>query len=261
VIAWKRGEIMTEARKGAETFFIGKGKLGCLLIHGGTGTPAVMKPMGEYLATEGISVLGIRLKGFGTSEQEWLETKHADWINSAEEGVEELRRHCEKAFLAGLSMGGSLALYLAAKHRKDICGVISICAPAGPQFLDNFRKRFAPLSRENLPQANFTATDIKDKNVTAGGYEHHYPILNLEWAKVVEKSNRGIKSIICPALIIQAKNDHVIDPQTAEWIYQNIGSKKKEIVWLENSYHMATIDVDKSTVFSRSADFIGKHSN
>ena len=247
---------MENVWKGAEAFFINKGSTGCVLFHGGTGTPAVMRAMADYLADNGISVLGTRLKGFGTSEEEGVKRKHLDWIRSAEDGVEELQRHCQKVLIGGLSMGGSLALLLAGNLGETISGVICICAPAGPVFLESFRKRFAPLCKDNLPLVNFTATDIRDKKVKAIGYEHHYPSLNLEWAKIVEKSNRSLPIVTCPALIVQAKNDHVIDPATADWIYENVGSKKKEIFWLENSYHMATIDVDREKLFRRAVGFI-----
>jgi len=247
---------MVEVWRGSETFFIKKGKTGCLLLHGGTGTPAVVRPMGEFLARNGISALGVRLRGYATSVEEWLKTDHSDWVASAEEALHDLERDCKSVFVSGLSMGGSLALYLASKHQTRIAGVIPICAPAGPSFLNGFREKFAPLAEDNIPQPNYSATDIREKNVTPGGYDCHYPSLNLEWAKLVEKTNRGLHAIQCPALIVQAENDHVVDPKTAEWIYANIGSKRKEILWLKNSYHMATIDVDREQVYREAVDFI-----
>lgn len=252
---------MVEVWTDAETFSYNKGEVGCLLLHGGTGTPAVMRPMGQFFSESNISALGARLKGFGTSPENWLKTTHLDWILSAEKALETLKEECKTIFIAGLSMGGTLALYLAYKHQNNIDGVISICSPAGPSFLKNFTERFLPLVKENRPQPNFSATDIKDENVKPGGYDCHYPSLNLEWAKVVEKANLGLPSILCPALIIEAKNDHVVDPKTAEWIFQNIGSKQKELCWLDNSYHMATIDVDKEIVFKRAIKFISAFSN
>ncbi|MBW2609633.1 MAG: alpha/beta fold hydrolase [Deltaproteobacteria bacterium] len=247
---------MEQVWSGAETFFYKKGKIGCLLLHGGTGTPAVMKPIGKFLAENDISALGVKLKGYGTSLDDWLKSNHLDWIASAEEGLGQLERDCENVFVSGLSMGASLALYLAGKHQKTVAGVISICAPAGPHFLKGFRDKFLPLAKENKPQANFSATDIKDENVKPGGYDCHYPSLNLEWAELVEKANLGLSAIQCPALIIQAKNDHVVDPKTGEWIYNNIGSKQKDLCWLDNSFHMAVIDVDKEIVFQKAVAFV-----
>ena len=249
---------MPQVWSSSETFFFKKGEIGCLLLHAGTGTPAVMKPMGKFLAENDISALGVRLKGYGTSLDDWLKSNHLDWIASAEEGLRQLERDCKTVFISGLSMGGSLALYIACKYQETIAGVIPICAPVGPSFLKNFRQRFLPLVKENIPHPNFSATDIRDKNVKPGGYDCHYPSLNLEWAELVEKASSGLHTIQCPALIIQAKNDHVVDPKTADWIYENIGSIHKEIYWLENSYHMATIDVDRKVVFRKAVEFIDR---
>jgi len=247
---------MVQVRPGAESFFLKRGDIGCLLLHGGTGTPEVMRSMGEFLTEKGISALGKRLKGFGTSLEDWLKTTHLDWISSAEEGINELESYCENIFVAGLSMGGALTLYLAGKHQNRFAGIIPICAPAGPSFLRGFRENFQPLAEENAPQPNESARDIKDENVKHGGYDYFYPSLFLEWADLVENANSVIHAVQCPALIIEAKIDHVVDPKTAEWIYGHIGSDQKKLLWLENSYHMATIDVDKEIVFRKVVEFI-----
>ena len=245
-------------RPNAKGFFLKRGQIGCLLLHGGTGTPSVMRSMGEFLAEKGISALGKRLKGFGTSPEDWLKTTHLDWILSAEEGISKLEHHCKDVFIAGLSMGGALTLYLAAKHQNRFTGIIPICAPAGPSFLSGFRKRFQPLAKEDEAQPNVGANDIKDQSVKPGGYSHFYPSLFLEWADLVEKATDEISAIKCPVLIIQAKNDHVVNPRTADWIYEHVSSDQKELLWLESSYHMATIDVDKEIVFREVVDFIFK---
>ena len=139
---------MVQVLSGAESFFFKHGEVGCLLVHGGTGTPAVMKKMGKYLAENGISSFGVRLKGFGTSVDDWLKTNHLDWIVSAEDALKELEKDCKSIFVSGLSMGASLALFLAGKHQGLITGAISICAPLGPYFLEEFRSHFIPLAEK-----------------------------------------------------------------------------------------------------------------
>jgi carboxylesterase len=242
--------------KGGEAFYFRGGRVGCLLIHGGTGTPSAMRPLGAFLAKEGISALGPLLKGFGETPEDWLRTTHQDWIASAEEGLRTLKKDCEKMFISGLSMGGTLSLYLAGKYREDISGVIPICAPYGKRFLEPFRARFLPLLKENQPMPNFSANDVKAQGVRQVGYEVTFPSTNLEWAKIVEAASELVPDIRCPALIIQVRNDHVIDPSGSQDLYEKIGSKKKELFWLENSYHMATIDVDKEILYQKILSFI-----
>ena len=244
------------ALKGGEAFYFKHGNVGCLLIHGGTGTPSAMRPLGEFLAKGGISALGPLLKGFGETPEEWLKTTHRDWISTAEEGLRTLKRDCEKVFVSGLSMGGTLSLYLAGKFKEIVSGVIPICAPYGNRFLESFRGRFIPLLKENLPMPNFSATDVRAKGERQVGYQVTFPSTNLEWAKIVEAASGLDPGIQCPALIVQARNDHVIDPSGSQELYEKIGSKKKELFWLENSYHMATIDVDKEILYQKILTFI-----
>jgi carboxylesterase len=245
--------------RGGEAFYFKGGKVGCLLIHGGTGTPSAVRPLGEFLAREGIPSLGPLLKGFGETPEEWLKTSHQDWISSAEDGLHALRRDCENVFVAGLSMGGTLALYLAGKYRDEVSGVIPICAPYANRFLEPFRVRFLPLIKENLPMPNFSATDLKAQGIRQVGYEMTFPSTNLEWAKIVEAASGLVSDIRCPALIVQARNDHVIDPSVALDLYETIGAGEKELFWLENSYHMATLDVDRELLYQRILTFIKKN--
>jgi carboxylesterase len=245
--------------RGGEAFYFKGGKVGCLLIHGGTGTPSAVRPLGEFLARNEISALGPLLKGFGETLEEWVKTAHEDWISSAEDGLKTLRKDCEKVFVSGLSMGGTLSLYLAAKYREEVSGVIPICAPYGNRFLEPFRIRFFPLLKENLPVPNFSATDLKAQGIRQVGYEMTFPSTNLEWAKIVEAASGLVSDIRCPALIVQARNDHVIDPSGSQDLYERIGASNKELFWLEHSYHMATIDVDREILYQKILTFIQKN--
>jgi len=129
-------------------FFFPGGPVGCLLIHGGTGSPPEMRPMGEYLAEKGLTALGVRLAGHGTTPEACPElcrrdlatTTWQDLVASAEEGLGQLQDQCEHVFLAGLSLGGLITLYLAA-HRP-IAGAVVMAAPA---YITDWRFRFLPL--------------------------------------------------------------------------------------------------------------------
>jgi carboxylesterase len=104
-----------------------KGKTGVLLLHGLSGAPSEVKPLGDYLAAKGYSTLGPWLAGHGTSPQDLAKTRWQDWSKSAREAFEILSRRCPKIYLAGLSMGADQALHLAAHF--PVAGVISMAAP------------------------------------------------------------------------------------------------------------------------------------
>ena len=102
--------------KGAEEFLLeGTNNKGVLLIHGYTGTPAEMRLLGDHLHQEGYTVLGVLLPGHGTKPENLNETKWQDWYAAAEEGFKRLEESCSEVMVAGLSMGGLLAIKVAAE--------------------------------------------------------------------------------------------------------------------------------------------------
>ena len=111
-----------------DPFFFEGGATGCLLIHGFSGSPPEMRPMGEYLAEKGLTVLGVRLAGHGVTPEDMASTRWRDWVGSAKEGLQELQVRCELVFVAGLSMGGLITLHLSAHH--PLAGIIVMSAPA-----------------------------------------------------------------------------------------------------------------------------------
>jgi carboxylesterase len=116
----------------AEPFFFPAPKtssnsVGCLLVHGFTGTPKEMRGMGEYLARQGYSVLGIRLTGHATQPDDMRRSRCADWTVSVEDGYQLLRGVADNIYLVGLSMGGVLSLLMST--RLDVKGVVAMSTP------------------------------------------------------------------------------------------------------------------------------------
>jgi len=71
-------------------FFFEGNTTGCLLVHGFSGSPPEMRPMGVYLAEKGLTVIGVRLAGHGTTPEDMARTGWRDWVASAEEGLRAL---------------------------------------------------------------------------------------------------------------------------------------------------------------------------
>src|SRR5207247_10449234 len=92
----------------------GSRPLGCLLVHGFTGTPEEMRPLGEALAARGFPVHAVRLAGHGTDVADLARTRWTDWFASVEAGVARLRASTERLAVAGMAMGSPVAPHLAA---------------------------------------------------------------------------------------------------------------------------------------------------
>lgn len=244
---------------GKPFFFDGGGRLGCLLLHGFTGTTSSMKPMGEYLAGKGITVLGPRLPGHGTDVADMGRWSHTDWTQAVETALEELGAMCERVFVAGLSMGGTLTLYLGENRGDAISGIIPICAAASrlsPKVVENGMLKLVPVIKHVLKTFPGPGNDIKDPDVTEVAYEKLSTNALHEFIKLAAGVRDNLSRVTVPIRIFVARDDHVVPPENSRFIYDNVGSSDKELIWLEDSYHVATLDYDKDKIFSGSYEFM-----
>jgi carboxylesterase len=239
---------------GAEPFFFEGNEVGVLVSHGFTGTTQSVRFLGEVLAQKGgFTVIGPRLKGHGTTPQDMAESTAADWIASVEDAMQTLQKRCKKLFITGLSMGGTLSLYMAGMYPDIFHGTAPI---NGALFLKN--PDFARLAfGHNLPETvPGVGSDIKQPGVT----ELVYPVVPVPAVRQIYAlmgvTRDLLPAIQCPALIFQSRDDHVVHPDNAPFIYENIGCSDKELIWLENSYHVATLDYDKELIAEKILSFI-----
>lgn len=239
-------------------FFFEGGKTGVLLQHGFTGTTSSMKPMGEYLAGKGITVLGPRLPGHGTDVKDMGRYTFNDWIATVETALAELQGMCEKVFVAGLSMGGTLTLYLGEQHSDMLAGIIPIDAAAvGLASPSQDRQvKLVPVLKHILKTMPGPGGDLKDPDATEIAYEKFSTSALHEFVKLMKYVESNIGRITVPIRIFHSREDHVVAPRNAIFIYEQVGSTDKELIWLDNSYHVSTLDFDKDKIFADSYNFI-----
>jgi carboxylesterase len=241
---------------GGEPFFYKAGKVGCLLVHGFTGTPSSLQPMGEYLAGKGITTLGVRLKGHGTSVEDMHKCSYQDWIDSARQGLIDIKEHCDKVFISGLSMGGALTLYLSSLYPEEIKGLIPICAPV---FMKDPKMALVPVLKYIIKTVPAIGGNLKDPAATEITYDKTSVPAAHQLVLLLKKVKSRLPDIKQPALIFQSREDAVVPPVNAPYILENIGSPQKELIWLENSYHVATLDFEKEMIFEKTVEFINSH--
>ena len=80
-----------------------------------------------------------------------------------------------------------------------------------------------------------------------------------EFMAIMRVTDDLLPSITTPALILQSTEDHVVPPENGPHILERLGGEDKELVWLENSYHVATLDNDADLIAARSVRFIREH--
>lgn len=243
--------------RGGEPFFYRGGSHGVLLVHGFTSAPAEMLLLGCHLHDLGYTVLGIRLAGHGTSPKDLARMSREDWYDSVCDGYALLDSCCERVSVAGQSMGGLLSLKLAAN-----VPVHSVAAMAAPIFIHEDKRlyrlppreecegRFHPKRRRQLP-------DVPEE-CNASYLET--PLVSVhEVLDLIESVKKELPRVKPPVLLVQSYNDRTVRYRSANYIYRRIGSREKELHWLDRSGHLLTLDCQREEVFQRVAAFLEEY--
>jgi carboxylesterase len=245
-----------------EPFFFQRGKTGCLLIHGFTGAPKEMRWLGEHLADEGFSVLGVRLFGHATDQRDLLRSRWQDWFVSVEDGYHYLRGTCDRIVVMGLSLGGSLALHFGAQF--PMVGIVACSAPyVLPDKLAYLMRPILPILGHIWRFFPKAEPDWVNTEMAKDHLEYPaYPIRGaVELDKQLKEMRRHLPKITVPVLLVHSINDQSVPMRHATRIYEALGTKDKGILWLENSGHIVVRDAERERVFQSTTDFIRRIAN
>jgi carboxylesterase len=228
-------------------------RVGVLLVHGFTGSPASMRPWARHLAEQGFGVGVPRLPGHGTSSRELNRTRWEDWYGEAERAFDALASRHDRVVVGGLSMGGGLALRLGAERGREVAGVVLVNAAVATARKDVLA---LPALKWLLPSFPGITDDIKKPGVV----EHGYPRTPLKAAHSMMTGWRALRpelpKVTQPVLLFRSLEDHVVDPSSAELIRGTISSRDVTERLLANSYHVATLDNDAPAIFEESTHFV-----
>ncbi len=227
-----------------------------MLCHGFTGMPGSMRPWGEALAAQGLTVRIPLLPGHGTRWQDANKVLWQDWYGVLEDTVEEVKSRCDSVFVMGLSMGGTLTIRLA-ELREDLAGIVLVNPSL---FTTRKDAKLLPLVRYFLPAMPPVGNDIKKPGVS----EPAYPKVPVKGAYQLSQlwkyANADLAQISAPMLVLTSRDDHVVEPANSERLMALAGSADKKQIWLENSFHVATMDNDLPLIIEESLTFVRAHS-
>jgi carboxylesterase len=240
---------------GAEAFSHHGNASGVLVLHGFTGNPSSMRPIAERAAAAGYSVELPRLPGHGTTVEDMMTTTWADWTKATEQAYDELAERCERVAVVGLSMGGGLAAYLT-EERTSVVGCVLINplikAPA-PEMYDGL----TALLDAGVESIESIGSDVKKEGVVESSYNATPLAPAKSLFEGVALVRQKLSQITVPVLLLTSREDHVVTPDNGDDLVSEV-SGSLERVWLENSYHVATIDNDQELVESLTMDFLAR---
>ncbi len=269
---------------GSIGFIERKGKVGVLLIHGLTGTPTEMKQFGKVIARHGFTVACPELAGHCATVEILTKTTWLDWYHSIEASFNALKQECDQVFIVGLCMGSLIALMLSANKGDEVAGLILLSTTF---FYDGWnmpklkRKILLPLVLYT-PLKYFIHWEesppygIKDERVRAMvhavlenrdseavdkvGYFKIPATVILESVRLIKQTKKLLKKVTSPTLIVHSTEDDIASINNAYFTKANISSQTIETFFVDDTYHVLTLDKRKYDIAKRTALFCKQQS-
>jgi carboxylesterase len=235
-----------------------------LLLHGGGDTPQTLRYLASYLYDRGYDVQVPLLPGHGRTLGEFSRVTADDWLRAARSAYREVTAKHEWVAIAGLSMGGAIAVQLAAELPS--LPALALLAPyfAMPRYiaiaarLSPVWAPVAPFVRAIDPSA---APSIHDRAEAARslGYGVFTPGALRALHRTVVRAIALLPNVKAPTLMIQSREDNRVSPPAAQRAFDRIGTPDKELVWLSGAGHVITVDYGREQIFERVVDFLARH--
>ena len=225
------------------------GRPGALVLHGLTGSIQSIGGLPAALEGAGFEVEAPMLPGHGTSPEDLADCGWDDWAAAAEDAYGRLAR---PVVAVGLSMGGALAAGVCARHGevKGLAVVNPLVDPPAPAFLSTL-EAFLEAGERFLPGIG---SDIADPSAKELAYDRLPVAAVLSMSRGLHELRPQLADIRCPVLILSGRHDHVVPSVSGDVLAEAVGGPV-ERVWLENSAHVATLDLDRAELERRVVDF------
>ncbi len=257
--------------RGTAPFYYAGGAIGCLVVHGFTGTPLEMRWLGQHLHQQGYTVYGPRLAGHATTPHDLARVNWREWYADVLAGYEMLRNQCSKVFVMGLSMGGALSLLLASREAVD--GVVTMSAPMEIKdwraplfpliglFVKVVSKGYPP-PQEDPFQQRVLAEQRRRGEEPIGHISYREWVIPAaeQLLKMLREVRRSLPYITAPALLIHSQADNIVPLENLYHIRERIGSREKDVLLLQHSDHCVTEDTEHPVVFEAITHFVVRHS-
>lgn len=231
----------------------GRADSAALCLHGLTGTPYEVRPLGAALAARGIRALGPALPGHNDTPGALAATTHRDWLEAARSHLRALRADHARVFVVGLSMGGLLTLQLAAEAGAD-----AVVTVATPLRLRGVVPRIVPWLKYLVPFPKKRGSDIRDPQ--ARRRHPGYRVMPLrsvhELMRLQAQVRPQLERVRCPILVAHGVHDRTADPADARSIIEQVSSDRSELLWLESSGHVVPVDRDGPALARATAEFL-----
>lgn len=241
----------------AKPFEFWAGEVGVLLVHGFTGSPREMLPVGEYLSQRGISAVCPLLPGHGTKPADLNSIPWRQWFDTVLDAHDALSRRCSTVFAGGLSMGGVLALHLAA-HRP-LAGVGAFASFLRPA---DWRHHFVEIFKHVMwydPKGQLDIEDPAGREAFAG-YDVYPTWGAAQMVRLCRHLEDDLAEIACPVILMHGSRDKTVKYEQMDGIARRLRrATEVTTVTLPSSGHVVTLDLEKERLCADFHQFVLKH--
>jgi carboxylesterase len=232
----------------------GAGPAAALCLHGLTGTPYEVRPVGEALAAAGVRAVGPWMTGHDGSPEELARVPGEAWVEGARARLRELRAEHETVYAVGLSMGGLVTLMLATEEPLEAAACIGT-----PLALRQPLPVLLPVVRHFMPFVGKKGgSDIRDP--AARARHPSMPVMPLAAVHQLMRLQRRVRAALprveVPLLVAHGAHDATADPGDAGRIYDAVGSAERRRLVLEDSGHVVPVDHDGPELARAVVDFL-----
>lgn len=237
-----------------------EGRAAVLLLHGFGDTPQTLRRLAEHLHARGYGVSVPLLPGHGRTLPRFVESESSQWIAHAEAALADLRGRYEEVGLIGLSMGGALATILGA-GRVDIRTMMLIAPYVSVSHTVRRLARWRGVVNHVLPYfPSMGRRSIHDAR--ARGESLAYGAMNAsilsELVAIVDRADASLPALTLPVLMMQSRIDNRIPPEAANRTFARIGSAEKQLIWLDASGHVLTVDRERDRVIDEATRWLAR---
>jgi carboxylesterase len=238
---------------GAEPYSASGSAHGVLVLHGFTGNPQSMRGVAEALAAAGLTVELPLLPGHGTDIADMVPTRWSDWSGAADAAYNELAARCDAVAVVGLSMGGSLSVWLAERH-PEIAALALVNPLIVPPDADTLAFIQTMIDNGDVVVPGI-GSDIAREGVVESAYPESPIEAGLSLFAGVAEVEAGLSAVSCPVLLFSSPQDHVVPPISGDRLAEGVSGSVERVV-LERSFHVATLDYDKDEIEARTVKFV-----
>jgi esterase/lipase/1-acyl-sn-glycerol-3-phosphate acyltransferase len=259
---YKNDENLKPKDIGKAKYFETTNSNNCVIaIHGFSSAPKEIEELAIFLNKNNLNVITPRLAGHGIVPEDLKDKKWEDWYKSVSRAIIIASLQYKKIYIVGFSTGGLLALLSTKKQYKEFVGLV--CINAALHLNDIRIKTLLPaisfwndivsVFHEDKYAKEYIDNSPENPEIN---YNKHYVDAIEQLSILMKKTKKTLHKIRKPILIIQGKDDPIVNPSSAHEIYENIESRYKSIKIIEASNHVIIRGENTDELFNYILNFI-----